>query len=200
MASSDVYGKEKKCTGTRRTPRLAIMYEDTGLSMPPDSIVTAAPLQPTGMPPAASTACAWTYAACSRTSRRTVSSGSCTSTTVLGNASASSPPTYCDSSMLVMGKRLSERLVSTLKLRAAVIASCRYVLASAVMASLSFSQAAARVIVAMPNTLRTASYAASRSAASSAASMYSADCRYVTRKWPMGLSRRLTFATSLSSK
>ena len=51
--------------------------------------------------------------------------------------------------------------VSTLKLRAAVIASCRYVLASAVMASLSFSQAAARVIVAMPNTLRTASYAAS---------------------------------------
>ena len=68
---------------------------------------------------------AWTYAACSRTSRRTVSSGSCTSTTVSGYASASSPPTYCDSSMLVMGKRLSERLVSTLKLRAAVIASCR---------------------------------------------------------------------------
>ena len=72
--------------------------------------------------------------------------------------------------MLVMGKRLSERLVSTLKVFAAVIASCRYVLASSVIASLSFSQAAAREIVATPNTCCTASMAASRSASPSSGS------------------------------
>ena len=51
-----------------------------------------------------------------------------------------------------MGKDLSARLLSTLKLRAAVRASPRYVLAVARMASFSLGQGTARAMAMMPNT------------------------------------------------
>ena len=51
-----------------------------------------------------------------------------------------------------MGKVLSARLLSTLKLPAAVRAPARYVLAVSKMASLDFSQGRARVMAMMPNT------------------------------------------------
>ena len=42
------------------TPRLAIIQEATGESIPPDSRDTARPLMPTGRPPAPGWAWAWT--------------------------------------------------------------------------------------------------------------------------------------------
>ena len=73
--------------------------------------------------------------------------------------------------MLVIGKRLSLRLLSTLKLFAAVSSPRRYSFARAVIASLSFSHSAARLSLMMPKTFPAASKAASMSLASSAPSM-----------------------------
>ena len=56
FAASEVYGGEKKCTGSSSTPRFAIIHEDTGESIPPESSVTAVPPMPSGNPPAPGTA------------------------------------------------------------------------------------------------------------------------------------------------
>ena len=59
QAMTKVFGNEKKCTGIICTPRLAIIYVDTGESMPPESSVTAVPPQPTGRPPAPGSGGRW---------------------------------------------------------------------------------------------------------------------------------------------
>ncbi len=102
--------------------------------------------------------------------------------------------------MLVMGKLLSLRLDSTLKLFARSMSSLRYSLASRVIASLSFSHAAARTMATMPNTCVSASIAASMSAPSSCASTYTVDWMQYTRNLPIGARRRRTFAMSFCSK
>ena len=65
-----------------------------------------------------------------------------------------------------MGKRLSLRRDSTLKLFAARMAGARYSMAFWAMASASLAQAAARVRLTTPKTLFSASKAPSMSAAS----------------------------------
>ena len=50
-ALADVYGGELKYTACISTPRFAIMYVATGLSIPPERSETAFPFVPTGSPP-----------------------------------------------------------------------------------------------------------------------------------------------------
>ena len=45
---------------SRASPRLAIIQEATGLSIPPESRETAVPPTPTGNPPAPGVGLAWT--------------------------------------------------------------------------------------------------------------------------------------------
>ena len=91
--------------------------------------------------------------------------------------------------MLVMGKDLSLRLLSTLKLFALSICSFRQLMASFAMASLSFSQADALAMEMMPKILPQASKASSMSQVSSSGSTYTVLCRQLILKLPIGFSR-----------
>ena len=93
-------------------------------------------------------------------------SGWCMSGRRWGKASWSSPPTYWESWMELRGKDLSARLASTLKEEAERSWGPRYSAAAATMASLSFSQARARVRPATPNSRFMASQAPSKSQSS----------------------------------
>ena len=102
--------------------------------------------------------------------------------------------------MEVMGKVLSARLDSTLKVWAAESLSPRYSMAVWSMASASFSQARARDRPTTPNRRFMASHAPSRSQLSSWGSTYMVDCLVYTLNLPWAWSRRRALAMSRSSK
>ena len=102
--------------------------------------------------------------------------------------------------MEVMGKFLSARLDSTLKVLAAASRSPRYSTAVWSMASLSFAQARARLSPTTPKSLVMASHAPSRSQSSLCGSTYMVDCLVYTLNLPWAWRRRRALATRRPSK
>ncbi len=133
------------------SPRLAASHPATGESRPPDSRRSAFPEEPTGRPPGASVAPAYTKAARVPISTPMRSSGEWTST-IIAVSDATRAPTIRAISGEVFGKRLSLRLASILKLAGLGERDAATRTAAAATRSMSGATTSARETEVSPNT------------------------------------------------
>ena len=152
------------------------MQPATGESIPPERRRSPLPAERRGRPPAPGSCPARIYAYSSLTSTPTTTSGFLTSTLMPRTVSRITPPTCAEISGDLRGKRLSERLPSTLNVRLPRSFSGRYYLAISRMASIFFSHTAARFTATIPNTFFATSYIPSISQSGVCGSTYMVDC------------------------
>ncbi len=168
--------------------------------MPPESSSRPRPAVPTGSPPGAARAPAYTNTVSAATSTPMVSAGRCTSTRS-PVASTTRAPTTAEISGERIAKRLSERRLSTLKLGGGTGASSAaraQATAAAPMASMSWGTRVATDSDTRPNTRSSRAQASATTPASAWATM-----RPCGVSMPMpGRSRtaRATFSASVRSK